>query len=59
VELAPEDLGSAARMEAGSPCGVRVTHTPTGASVWVDDQASTEENRDIAVSRLQEKMSVV
>lgn len=58
MELAPEDLRiNVARMVGGGPCGVRVTHTPTGESVWVDDQATTEANRDLAISRLREKMA--
>ena len=58
VEFAPEDLRiDVARIVGGGPCGVRVTHAPTGTTVWVDDQVSTEANRDLAMSRLREKMS--
>jgi protein subunit release factor A len=58
VELAPEDLRiEVTRMEDEGPCGVRVIHTPTGTSAWADGQASNKGNRDLALSRLREKMS--
>ena len=40
-----------------APVPSRVTHSPTGTTVQVDDQPSTEANRDLAVARLREKLS--
>jgi protein subunit release factor A len=58
VESVPEDVRiDVARMVDGGPCAVRVTHTPTGTTVQVDDQASTDANRDLALDRLREKLS--
>jgi protein subunit release factor A len=58
VDLSPEDLRiDVARMVGDSPCAVRVTHSPTGTTVQVDDQPSTEANRDLALARLREKLS--
>jgi protein subunit release factor A len=58
VDVPPEDLRiDVARMVDDGPCAVRVTHTPTGTTVVVDDQLSTEANRDLALARLREKLS--
>lgn len=58
MEFAPEDLRiDVATVVDGGPCGVRVTHLPTGTTVIVDDQDSTEANRDAALGRLQEMVS--
>jgi len=60
VEIEPEDLRiDVAKMVGGGPCGVRVTHVPTGTNAWADDQVSTEANRDLVVARLREKMSEI
>jgi protein subunit release factor A len=39
------------------PCAVRVTHTPSGTTVTVDDQDSTDANREMALVRIQEMLS--
>lgn len=53
MDFAPEDVRiDVARMLDDGPCGVRVIHTPTGTTVEVDDQGSTDANRDLALTRL-------
>jgi protein subunit release factor A len=57
VDFAPEDLRiDVARMVDDGPCAVRVTHRPTGTTVEVNDQGSTDANRDVALARLREKI---
>jgi protein subunit release factor A len=58
MDFSPEDLRiDVARMVDDSPCAVRVTHTPTGMTVQVDDQPSTDANRDLALVRLRDKLA--
>ena len=58
VEPAPKDLRiDVARMIGDGPCVVRVTHTPSGTTVTVGDQDSTEANREMALTRIQEILS--
>ena len=58
MDISPEDLRiDVARMVGDGPCAVRVTHRPTGTTVQVDDQPSTEANRDLALAQLRDKLS--
>jgi len=58
VDISADDLRiDVARMVSDGPCAVRVTHTPTGTTVLVDDQPNTEANRDLALAQLREKLS--
>jgi protein subunit release factor A len=58
VDFSADDLRiDVARMVGDGPCAVRVTHTPTGTTVQVDDQPSTEANRDLALTRLREMLA--
>jgi peptide chain release factor 2 len=60
MEIAPEDLRvDVMRMMGGGPCGVRITHIPSGTVVGVDDQPSTEENRERALFLLREQLGAV
>ncbi len=58
MEFPAEDFRiDVARMIDEGPCGVRVTHVPTGMAVLVDDQASTDTNRELALDRLRKKLA--
>ena len=58
VDIPPEDVRiDVARMLDDGPCGVRVIHTPTGMTVEVDDQDSTEANRELALAQLRQMVS--
>jgi len=44
-------------MPGDEPCAVRVTHLPTDEVVTVDDQATTEDNRNRALNLLRASLS--
>jgi protein subunit release factor A len=55
VELASEDLRiDVIRTVGDGPCAVRITHMPTGRSVTVHDQPTTEDNKERAMDLLRE-----
>jgi len=57
VELDPENLRiDVARILDSGRCAVRVTHHP-GTTVSVDDQPSTEANRQLAIARVADELS--
>ena len=45
------------RVGGGRPCAIRVTHVPTGTVISVDDQPTIKQNRDRAMSVLQEPLA--
>ena len=58
VELSPDDVRiDVCRTPGNGPCAVRVTHLPTGQIVTVDDQATTEDNRNRALNVLRASLS--
>jgi len=57
VELAPEDLRIDTFVVRRGPSPVRVTHIPTGVSVMVEDQETTQANHEVAMSCLRELLT--